>query len=428
MPPPVRGPGAALIVAAAALILGGWTAQALSGRYAGKPSFAAETTSLVERDSLKAFTYLEVPVRDLFFASREDDTFEAVVDITVLIFEKGFQVAGDTWRHRLRSPSLMTARNSSRAMRKTVRFPIEPGSYEVEVAVSQPEAGTGGKLRLPLKAVYSPKKGLRIAPVLFGVCPADDDPEEIRQSPLLGRRFGNPLPPICLYTQVFHPEATPGDTLEVKWGLETLAKTDIRGGVEEIPASGGFTEVLIPLPLDNLWMGSYGLRLECRLGKSKADQYATFEMDETRVSLGKEFETTIDMVKIIADDDEIEALESADHSNRQEAWDQFWKGRDPTPDTDRNEFKEEFFRRVRYANENFGVLEPGWRSDRGHIYIQYGRPDQVESYPQNIDSPPYEIWDYFRLRARFVFVDYEGFGRYELYQPGRPSRSRAQSP
>jgi GWxTD domain-containing protein len=392
----------------------------------GRPSFAAEATSYVERDSLKAFAYLEVPVRELFFASREDESFEAVVDITVLIFEKGFQVAGDTWRHRLRAPSLLTARNSSRALRKTIRFPVPPGDYDVEVGISQPEAGTGGKLRLPLKAVRSPKKGLRIAPLLFGVCPGGNEkPHSIRENPLLGRRFGNPLPPVCLYTQVHHPKTDAGEVLQVRWSLETLTETDVRSDTMEIPAGHEFTDVLVPLPLEKLWMGTYSLRLECRLRKWKEEANTTFEMDETRVSLGKEFESTLEMVKIIANEEEIEALESAPHSDRQKAWDDFWKGRDPTPDTERNEFKEEYFRRVRHANEQFGVLEPGWRSDRGRIYIRYGEPDQIESYPQNINSPPHEIWDYFRLRVRFVFVDYEGFGRYELYQPGRPSRSRA---
>ena len=72
-----------------------------------------------------------------------------------------------------------------------------------------------------------------------------------------------------------------------------------------------------------------------------------------------------------------------------------------------------------YADDHFSVLGPGWRSDRGRIYIQYGPPDQVESRPMNLDSAAYEIWTYIREGRRFVFVDYGGFGRYELYQPGR---------
>lgn len=421
-PPRLAAPGVAWL---ACLIFCLWCSTAWPARFAGKPGFVAETHAFVERDTLKAFAYLEIPVRDLFFAARQEGTFEAVVDINVLIFEEGFQVVGDSWRHRLRAESLLSARNSPRALRKTVRFAVPPGDYEVEIGISQPEAGTGGKLRLPLKAVARPGKEIEASSILFGVCPEPlDGPARVRDDPVLGRRFGNPLPSMCFYTQIFHTTPAPGDSLEVTWRLMTMAQAEVRSGSRNLASSPtGVTDVIVELPLEDLWMGTYELELVCRLGKWKTERRASFEMDETRVSMGADFQATVDMVRIIADDEEVEKLEDVPAEDRQRAWDEFWKGRDPTPDTVKNEFKEEFFRRVRHANRTYGVLEPGWRSDRGRIYIRYGQPDQIETFPQNIDSPPYEIWDYFRLRARFVFVDYEGFGRYELYEPGRPARS-----
>ncbi|PYX89542.1 MAG: GWxTD domain-containing protein [Acidobacteria bacterium] len=59
----------------------------------------------------------------------------------------------------------------------------------------------------------------------------------------------------------------------------------------------------------------------------------------------------------------------------------FWLRRDPTPDTPENEFKEEHYRRIAYANEHFAAGIPGWRSDRGRMYIQYGPPDEIDSHP-----------------------------------------------
>ena len=118
------------------------------------------------------------------------------------------------------------------------------------------------------------------------------------------------------------------------------------------------------------------------------------------------------LIKYIASADEIRQLENAGPEERDKLWEEFWKKRPPG-------FKEEFFGRVRYANEHFSSVGPGWKTDQGMIYITYGAPDEVESYPHNIDGPPYEIWSYTTLRRRFVFVDYDGFGRYELYTPGR---------
>jgi GWxTD domain-containing protein len=59
----------------------------------------------------------------------------------------------------------------------------------------------------------------------------------------------------------------------------------------------------------------------------------------------------------------------------------FWARRNPTPDSFDNAFKDEHYRRIVYANEHFGTAIPGWKSDRGHIYIVYGPPDGIESHP-----------------------------------------------
>ena len=72
-----------------------------------------------------------------------------------------------------------------------------------------------------------------------------------------------------------------------------------------------------------------------------------------------------------------------------------------------------------HLHECLDETEPGWRSDRGRIYIKYGQPEQVESRPSRVDGLAVEVWTYIDLGLRFVFVDYDGFGRYELYQPGR---------
>jgi len=105
--------------------------------------------------------------------------------------------------------------------------------------------------------------------------------------------------------------------------------------------------------------------------------------------------------------------------------DEFWKQRDPTPGTSRNEAKEEHYQRVKFANETFGGLSPqeGWRTDRGKYYIVLGSPHHVEKY-HTIDTYPIELWYYqgdpnldqpsvFRL----LFFRRDGGGDYELYSP-----------
>ena len=104
---------------------------------------------------------------------------------------------------------------------------------------------------------------------------------------------------------------------------------------------------------------------------------------------------------------------------------EFWRQRDPTPGTPRNEFKEEHFRRIEYTNKTFGRGSPikGWRTDRGRFYIKLGRPVSVEKY-MGFHIYPIEIWYYSGspkfMRVpffRLLFFQRHGTGEFELYNP-----------
>jgi len=105
----------------------------------------------------------------------------------------------------------------------------------------------------------------------------------------------------------------------------------------------------------------------------------------------------------------------------------FWLRRDPTPDTIDNEFKDSHYERIAYANEHYASGIPGWKTDRGRIYVMYGKPDEIESHPSGgtYDRPieegggttstfPFEIWRY-----RYI----EGIGNEVLLEFVDPSMS-----
>ena len=125
----------------------------------------------------------------------------------------------------------------------------------------------------------------------------------------------------------------------------------------------------------------------------------------------------LEPLSYIADASEIDHLRHLGPAEQAQGWEEFWRRRDPTPDTPRNEAMITFFQRVRYSERHFQSFGPGWRSDMGRIYIKYGPPDQTESQPSTAASAPLEIWYYNRPYRRFVFEDREGFGRYVLVGP-----------
>jgi len=88
-----------------------------------------------------------------------------------------------------------------------------------------------------------------------------------------------------------------------------------------------------------------------------------------------------DVVYIITDEERAAFKQLSNDEERDNFIEAFWQRRDPTPDTEENEYKEEHYQRIAYANEHFAAGVPGWRTDRGRIYIVFGKPDEIESHP-----------------------------------------------
>src|SRR5438105_3158785 len=84
---------------------------------------------------------------------------------------------------------------------------------------------------------------------------------------------------------------------------------------------------------------------------------------------------------IISDEERATFKQLSNEEEREQFIEAFWQRRDPTPDTAENEFKDEHYRRIAYANEHFAAGIPGWKTDRGKIYIMYGPADEIESHP-----------------------------------------------
>jgi len=118
-------------------------------------------------------------------------------------------------------------------------------------------------------------------------------------------------------------------------------------------------------------------------------------------------------VRWIITPEELSAFKQLSNDEERDQFiEQFWLRRDPTPDTPENEFKEEHYRRIAYANEHFAAGKPGWMTDRGRIYIIFGPPDEIDSHPSGGDyqrpmeegggetsTYPFEDWRYRYIEA-----------------------------
>jgi GWxTD domain-containing protein len=141
-----------------------------------------------------------------------------------------------------------------------------------------------------------------------------------------------------------------------------------------------------------------------------------------------------DVVYIISPEERHSFLQLSTNEEREQFIEAFWQRRNPDPDSAENTFKEEHYRRIAYANEHYASGIPGWKTDRGKIYIMWGAPDEVDAHPTggNWDRPmdqgggstttyPYEDWRYRYLEGtglgenvELEFVDPTSTGEYHL--------------
>ena len=127
-----------------------------------------------------------------------------------------------------------------------------------------------------------------------------------------------------------------------------------------------------------------------------------------------------DVIWIITDE-ETKAFKSLSNDEERDAFiENFWLRRNPNPDSPENEFREEHYRRIVYSNEHFAAGKPGWKTDRGHIYISFGKPDSIDSHPSGgayqrpieegggeTSTFPFETWHYRYLEGIGDNIDLE---------------------
>ncbi|MCH8032131.1 MAG: GWxTD domain-containing protein [Bacteroidetes bacterium] len=95
----------------------------------------------------------------------------------------------------------------------------------------------------------------------------------------------------------------------------------------------------------------------------------------------------------------------------------FWKVRDEDPSDNMNHYLKDYMRRIKESNIKYKALSrEGWKTDRGRVYLVYGQPSEIDRYPNQIDTRPYEIWNYYDIEGgvQFIFGDITGFSDYML--------------
>ena len=331
-----------------------------------------------------------------------------------------------------------------------VRFSLAPGRYRLEVAVVDSVSGRRSDTAVDLEgfATAPAASDLLLSPQIRSVAAGDTVPQpaELRWGQMLvtavARLDLTPLRPTAFYLLEAYSAKEATGTLRMRVAdsggrtMISTAETPV-----QVPAGGGILKG--QLDLDGLPPGDYAMVAALELDGRTVERSAGFTMAGLDETLEKDV-VRREAAKVTDEGyfesmnqeniaDAKEPLSLIAQSGEMSGWSKdlslrakrrfmtdFWKRRDPTPGTPVNETRQLFYEAVAYADKTYGesgrAARPGWKTDRGRIYVKHGSPAEQLDRFQAGRSVPYQVWRYQRGRDRYyVFADRSnGVGVYQL--------------
>jgi GWxTD domain-containing protein len=236
-------------------------------------------------------------------------------------------------------------------------------------------------------------------------------------TPLINNNIGN-LKEFFLFFEIYYNRDLPFPAEFSYRIIKDKGKTVVEGNFNYV-LQNGENKKIEKIPTDNFSMGDFTIEI---VNKKNTDVVAgknfIFKWGDLPVSL-KDLDEAIDEMQYIASDDDLDYIKAAKtNAEKEQRFIKFWRDNDPSPNTPRNELMIAYYNRVKIANDRYTqYYKKGWKSDMGMVYIIYGEPGNIERHLYSDYEKPYEIWDYYDIQKRFVFVDDSGFGDYRLITP-----------
>ncbi len=383
--------------------------------------------------------YSRIPLTELSFQPSPEG-FVSRYRIAAEIVEvrddgrRGNPVQSPIWDRTVRVPNFAETRDSTRYDYTTHTLFLKPGRYVVEVNLIGEEGGQSysKEMAVRVKAFdrpvsisdallledYNTSTG-RVLPTV-----ADRLSSDLLGFSVMYEIYTDSLQSVTIGRQIFRisDTLTEGDE-DPKAAAELVFAEE-----EEKNLGAKRTQHVVTLPMNELRLGRYIVRLAVNDGDGTVLDASekVFSVDWTGLaSYILDIDEAIAQLRYIAKRNEIRHIsEPESRSVRLSRFHDFWQKRDPSPGTRRNERMEEYYYRVYHANQRYGSLTDGWETDRGQVVVLFGEPDHIDSHPYNFNVEPYEIWYYYGIGRRFIFVDRSGLGDYRLLVPIWDERTR----
>ena len=384
---------------------------------------AAETDTMARVD-----VYTIVPYQAVSFI-RSADMYYAGYDLFITIRDSSRKFSKEITKSRkLSTENYFAVQGGTTDFDYTqTTLNLAPGKYEISVTVSDQNSKQSYSKSRNLSVIEFFKYQFSTSSLLL-LSSIEENNGKYKITPHLSDNISTIKNNFYTFFELYNK--TVSDTVDVVY--EILRPNDelvYKSSKIKLPIKPEITQHYLRIQLpEKMRQGNYILRViplkpSNRNEYTKDDYLAIAERSIKFKSnfIGNVFSDltlAIRQLRYVAEYDEINKMIAApDEETRGTLFDEFWKKMDPTPSTDRNEAFEEYYARINYANKNFRSGTDGWLTDKGHVFIVYGSPSNVETNSRNSYGNIYERWTYSFQNKEFVFLDKNGFGDFKLYSP-----------
>jgi GWxTD domain-containing protein len=356
---------------------------------------------------------------------RSNDRYRASYEIGLKIFDShNRQVTAGSLDENYDVSTYQETTSPSNFLINQLKVYLSPGSYKLEFTLNDlnsPQSWSK-KMNLEVPALKRDKAFLSDLEFARSISDTVLNPKFEKNGkeiiPSVSRIYGDPESKVFIYFEVYREKVEKEGYVPEYQVTNVVSKEKMLNLQDTVELEGEVASIYKSLEIDKFPEGEYTLSLKLLnlKGWTLDEKEERFFVERSLLSLLKtDYLKAVEMLRYIATPDEIQKLKEAKEEERLQVWVGFWRSKDPTPQTVENEIQEEYYRRIRYANANFGIFKKeGWRTDMGRIYIIYGHPDEVERHPFERDTKPYQRWYYYKRNIEVLFVDKSGYGEYEI--------------
>lgn len=382
-------------------------------------SFDAISFSAGDSTNARLDVYVQVGYDQLSFV-RLKKSYAAEYEVTVDVLNDHDQlVVEKTWTDRAVTDSFEVSISPQYYMMSERSLYLQPGLYTLKINYIDQDSKRGIRETRKILIPDYAHRHTELSDIMI-VSKLTKDGNRTVVTPNISGNVGNLEGGFNLFFEYYPTGKT--DSVEFEYSFINVKKEifSTRSSMERVTQQN--MQVFLRIDSIDAPPGEYKLVLQSRaMGKDKApgpvsSTHKQISIRWKGVPLSiSDLDEAIKQLRYLARDSELDSLlEAQTLSDKQKLFMDFWKRRDPTPDTQKNELMEEYYRRVAYANKRFTRYRPGWKTDMGMIYIIFGPPNTVDRHPFEMDSKPYEIWTYYDIRQSILFIDETGFGDYRL--------------